>query len=121
MVKSTSVRRTVPDLLDGLAILATDLDIRTTEVEQLIGIHGGLWPIAAARLELWWPSDEQFERITSLSEVCASAASLMGIEARLWMRRYNPGLGCSPVCFMLRGMDALITLRNILRQEQGRC
>ena len=121
MTKMPVSRTEVFRMVDGLEAFAANLGLGGWEVEKLIGVHGGVWPIPSARRELWWPSDEQSARIASLCEVCAAVVWLMGSDARIWLRKRNAGLGCTPIGFLLREPGSLGVLRDVLRAEHGQC
>lgn len=121
MLMSIASRRNVLDLVDALDVLVIDLELRAPEVERLIGIRPGVWPITDATRQLWWPTVRQAERIVTLFEVCAAVVDLMGADARIWMRRRNDGLGCTPISYMLACRGAVANLRAVLRVEQGAC
>lgn len=114
-------RREAVMLAGKLKLLAEDVGLTADEIETLIGIRCGSWPIATGMRDLWCPSKSQERRLRMLVEVCVSVISLMGPGSRLWLRRRNAGLGSSPASFLLGEPDALPALRDALRRELAGC
>jgi len=110
-------RKEVYLLVRKLTLLADDAGLRGWEVERLIAVHPGVWPIPPARFELWVPTKDQERRIRMLVEVLANVAGLFGPEMRTWMRLRNVGIGTSPARFLLSDREALPAMRNALRLE----
>lgn len=115
-------RGAVIAIIDHLVELAEGVGLRPTEVERLIGVHRGIWPLSPRRRALWWPTAEQAERVGELHGLLVGIVAVMGRDAgRAWLRGRNPGLGATPVCFMLSGADGLAKLCRILAREESRC
>jgi hypothetical protein len=121
MLMTVTSRRAVFELLGTLEEQAEVLQLRGPEMERLIGLRAGVWPMSDSVRELWWPTDEQAERIASLCELCSSVVWTMGPEGAAWIRRRNAGLGYSPIRFILMGREFVDRLRDVLRLEQGQC
>jgi hypothetical protein len=113
-------RKEVIILSQKLRFLAEDVGLTDTEVETLIGIRCGAWPLSKSMSDMWIPSKTQERRLRMLVEVCTHVIGLMGANAKRWMRRMNGGLGISPARFMLEEACALPALRDALRAEIAR-
>jgi hypothetical protein len=118
---SNGGRQCVTSLVSRLVPLAEDCGLLPNEIEALISVHGGTWPITPARCDLWWPTEAQAERVRMLLELCVSVLTLMGPNARAWMRQVNAGLDDTPVRYVLSRPEALTELRDVLRSELGGC
>lgn len=114
-------RRSILSIVDALEPMSLDLGVRGWEMERLIGVHDGLWPMSPSVRALWWPTKAQSRRVEALGSVFAAALGLIGADAALWLRNRNVGLGCSPIRFMLSNPDGVAILRRILAAEQGAC
>lgn len=121
MLMTITSRRAMFELLGTLEEQAQVLQLRGSEMERLIGLRAGVWPLSDGVRALWWPTDDQSARIVSLSDLCSSVVWLMGPEGAAWMRMRNAGLGCPPIRFMLMGRDFVERLCDVLRLEQGQC
>ena len=121
MLMAVTDRRAVFELVGTLEEEAEVLQLRGPEMERLIGLRAGVWPLSDGVRTLWWPTEGQSERIASLCELCSSVVWSIGPDGAMWMRRRNAGLGCSPIRFMLMGPEFVDRLRDVLRQEQGQC
>ena len=103
-------------LLAGkLRVLAEDVGLRDWEVEMLVGMRTGIWPLSREASLTWRPSEVQERRLRMLIEVCASSITVFGPDARMWLRQYRPIAGASPVCLLLSDPDALPALRDAFR------
>lgn len=109
-------------IADRLVEIADDLGLRSGEVERLIGVHRGVWPVTDTRRLLWWPTIDQADRIGAFHGVLVALVTVMGREgARAWLRSRNPGLGVSPIRFMLTTEGGIANLHEMLTVEQGAC
>lgn len=121
MMVDETTRTEVIRLVGRLTELTDRVGLKPREVEALIAVHRGVWPISASRSGLWWPTEVQAERVRALFEVCAGALALMGHEAPDWLRRRNVGLGQSPIRFLLSHPEGVTVMRDILVREAGQC
>ncbi|MCP3732220.1 DUF2384 domain-containing protein [Sphingomonas sp. MG17] len=108
-------------LVNRLAELAERVGFKSWEVETLISVRHGVWPLSASRCEMWWPTEVQAQRIRALVEVCAGAVAMMGHDAAKWLRRRNVGLGQSPIGFLLSRANGLAEMHDLLLREAGQC
>lgn len=102
-----------------LRLLAEDAGLSDAEVEMLVGIRTGGWPLSPEASRNWQPSVVQERRLRTLVEVCASSISLFGPQVRLWLRQDLAILGASPTSFLLSHPKALPALRDALREALG--
>lgn len=114
--------RAVWAVADRLAALADNLGLRAEEIETLIGVDRGDWPVTTRKRMRWGPTVDQADRIGGLHGILRALVAIMGREgARNWLRTCNPGLGVSPIHFMLTRVDGIRSLRDLLALELGSC
>lgn len=106
-----------------LEAAAIELGLLDTEVARILGLPESAWPMPIA--DHWAPMLGGLERrLRKLCEFCRLAPALMGTDATSWIRRWNDGVGASPLRFMMTepdGVDALCrVLRDELRQDGDR-
>jgi len=110
-------RREAIMIAQKLHLIAEDVGLTASEVEIIVDLNNGVWPLVGATLERWSPTVQQETRLRQLLEVCVFADWRFGKDAALWMRHFAPSLGTSPVYLMMEEPEGLRAMRDAFRRE----
>jgi hypothetical protein len=106
-------------LASRLQFAAGDIGLRDHEVETMIGLPTGSWPMRNSRRMNWHPDCWQEMRVRHLIEVCQRLATLFGPAAADWIRSEHPILRLTPLEFLYSNAAALRAMRDVLRAEEA--
>lgn len=107
-------------LLTGkLGRLSADLQLTDGEIEGILRLPPGVWPLGQARAMRWKPEAWQEARLRRLVEVLVMIEDRLGEDARAWLRNRNHALlGRAPLDLLISEPAALRAIRDRLREEE---
>lgn len=105
-------------LVSRTLCLADDLGLKDFEVQQLLGLPPGTWPLSKARARCWQPETWQESRLRYLVELGDLLVGILAENSSIWLRTPNVAMfGRTPMAVLVEEVDGLRAVVVRLRDE----